>query len=216
MAAKKSARTTKSEIRKPRLVSHFRPHPWHGLEIGPNPPEVLNVYIEMTPFDLVKYEVDKVSGYLHVDRPQRSSSQPPALYGFVPRTYCGPHIQALSPKSTKGDGDPLDICVLSEREITRGEVIVRARVVGGLQMIDKGEADDKIIAVLENDLIWGNVRDVKDLPHILVERLEHYFVTYKLVPGQPPKAHIEQVYGRVHALKVVRAAIADYDDKFEH
>jgi inorganic pyrophosphatase len=197
-------------------VSHFRPHPWHGLEIGPNPPEVLNVYIEMTPFDLVKYEVDKVSGYLHVDRPQRSSSQPPALYGFVPRTYCGPHTQKLSPKSTKGDGDPLDICVLSEREITRGEIIVRARVVGGLQMIDGGEADDKIIAVLENDFIWGDVREVKQLPPILVERLEHYFVTYKMVPGRPAKAHIEKVYGRSHALKVVRAAIADYDDKFEH
>ena len=215
-SAKRTNKTSKVIHTNPTPVSHFRPHPWHGLEIGPNPPEVLNVFIEITPFDLVKYEVDKVSGYLQVDRPQRSSSQPPALYGFVPRTYCGPHTQKLSPKSTKGDGDPLDICVLSEREITRGEIIVRARVVGGLQMIDGGEADDKIIAVLENDLIWGEVRDVKNLPPILVERLEHYFLTYKLVPGQPPKAHIEQVYGRAHALKVVRAAIVDYDDKFEH
>src|SRR5512135_928861 len=97
--AKPSPRTTKTILAKPTSVSHFRPHPWHGLEIGPNPPEVLNVYIEMTPFDLVKYEVDKVSGYLHVDRPQRSSSQPPALYGFVPRTYCGSRVQRLSPKS---------------------------------------------------------------------------------------------------------------------
>jgi len=105
---------------------------------------------------------------------------------------------------------------LSEREITRGEIIVRARVVGGLQMIDGGEADDKIIAVLENDLIWGEVREVKQLPHILVERLEHYFVTYKMVPGHPSKAHIEKVYGRAHALKVVGAAIADYAEKFEH
>lgn len=196
-------------------VSHFRPHPWHGLEVGHAAPEILNVFVEITPFDLVKYEVDKVSGYLHVDRPQRSSSQPPALYGFVPRTYCGGRTQRLSPKSKRGDGDPLDICVLSEREITRGEVIVHAQVVGGLQMIDDGEADDKIIGVLENDLIWGGARDIKDLPPVLVERLEHYFVTYKLVPGQPAKAHIERVYGRSHALKVVRAAMADYAEKFE-
>jgi inorganic pyrophosphatase len=184
------------------------------LEVGPAPPEILNVFVEITPFDLVKYEVDKVSGYLHVDRPQRSSSQPPALYGFVPRTYCGSRTRRLSPKSNEGDGDPLDICVLSEREITRGEVIVRARVVGGLQMIDGGEADDKIIGVLENDLVWGEAREVKDLPPVLVERLEHYFTTYKLVPGQPATAHIERVYGRAHALKVVRAAMADYEEEF--
>lgn len=196
-------------------VSHFRPHPWHGLEVGPMPPELLNVLIEITPFDLVKYELDKVSGYLHVDRPQRSSSQPPALYGFVPRTYCGWRVQQLSPTSKSGDGDPLDMCVLSEREITRGEVIVHARVVGGLQMVDGDEADDKIIGVLEKDLIWGGARDITDLPSVLIERLEHYFLTYKLVPGQKAQAHIEKVYGRRHALKVVRAALADYAEKFE-
>jgi inorganic pyrophosphatase len=195
-------------------VSHFLPHPWHGLDVGPAPPEILNVFIEITPFDLVKYEVDKESGYLHVDRPQRSSSQPPALYGFVPRTYCGERLQRLSPKSRRGDGDPLDMCVLSEREITRGDVIVHARVVGGLQMIDKGEADDKIIGVLVNDFIWGEARDVSELPRVLIERLEHYFLTYKQVPGQPAIASIEKVYGRKHALRVVRAALEDYKEKF--
>jgi len=195
-------------------VNHFRPHPWHGLEPGAAPPELLNVFIEITPFDLVKYEVDKVSGYLHVDRPQRSSSQPPALYGFVPQTYCGARVQSLSPKSKRGDGDPLDMCVLSEREVNRAEVIVHARVVGGLQMVDGEEADDKIIGVLENDLIWGEARDVGDLPHVLIERLEHYFLTYKLVPGQAAKASIEQVYGQEHALQVVLAALADYKEKF--
>jgi inorganic pyrophosphatase len=195
-------------------VNHFRPHPWHGLEVGSAPPEILNVFIEITPFDLVKYEVDKVSGYLHVDRPQRSSSQPPALYGFVPQTLCGARLCRLSPKSMRGDGDPLDMCVLSEREITHSEVIVHARVVGGLQMVDGGEADDKIIGVLENDLIWGEARDVSDLPHVLIERLEHYFLTYKLVPGQQAKASIEKVYGQKHALRVVKAAMADYKEKF--
>jgi len=198
----------------PLTINHFRPHPWHGLEVGSAPPDILNVFIEITPFDLVKYEVDKVSGYLHVDRPQRSSSAPPALYGFVPQTYCGERVCRLSPKSIRGDGDPLDMCVLSEREISHSEVIVHARVVGGLQMVDGEEADDKIIGVLENDLIWGEAREIKDLPHVLIERLEHYFLTYKLVPGQEAKASIERVYGQKHALRVVRAAMADYKEKF--
>ena len=162
----------------------WRPHPWHGLEIGPNAPDVVHGYIEMTPFDLVKYEIDKTTGYLRVDRPQRSSSQPPALYGFIPRTYCGRRVGKLSPKAKRGDGDPLDICVLSERPITRSEVILDSRVVGGLQAVDGGEADDKIIAVLENDNIWRDAKDISDLPEILIERLSHYFTTYKMVPGE--------------------------------
>ena len=195
-------------------ASRFRPHPWHGLEVGPNPPEILNAFIEITPFDLMKYEVDKVSGYLRVDRPQRSSAQHPTLYGFVPRTYCGDRVRALAPAARRGDGDPLDICVLSERAITRNEIIVRGRVIGGLQMIDGGEADDKIISVLENDYVWGHARNISDVPSVLIERLQHYFLTYKLVPGRPSRAAIKKVYGRPHALKVVRAAMADYAERF--
>jgi inorganic pyrophosphatase len=197
-----------------RSVNQFRPHPWHGLDVGPNPPDVLNAYIEITPFDLMKYEVDKVSGYLRVDRPQRSSAQHPTLYGFVPRTYCAGRVSKLAPAAKRGDGDPLDICVLSERAIARNEIIVRARAIGGLQMIDGGEADDKIISVLENDHVWGKARDIDDVPSVLVERLQHYFLTYKFVPGKRAQARITKVYGRTHALKVVRAAMADYDDNF--
>jgi inorganic pyrophosphatase len=195
-------------------TNHFRPHPWHGLEVGPKPPEILNAYIEITPFDLMKYEVDKTSGYLRVDRPQRSSAQHPTLYGFVPRTYCGKRVRALAPLAKRGDGDPLDICVLSERAITRNEIIVRARVIGGLQMIDRGEADDKIISVLENDYVWGRARSITDIPSVLIERLQHYFLTYKLVPGHSSQASIKRVYGRAHAVKVVKAAIADYAESF--
>ena len=195
-------------------VSRFRPHPWHGLEAGPEPPAVLNAFIEITPFDLMKYEVDKVSGYLRVDRPQRSSNQHPALYGFVPKSYCAERVAALAPRAKRGDGDPLDICVLSERAIARNEIIVRCRVIGGLQMIDTGEADDKIVAVLENDLVYGGARDLRDVPSVLVERLQHYFLTYKLVPGQKPRSKITKVYGRPHAFKVVRAAMADYQAHF--
>ena len=187
-----------------------RPHPWHGLEAGRELPFSVNAYIEITPYDLIKYEVDKASGYLKVDRPQRTSSQPPSLYGFIPRTYCGAKIAALCPGAQRGDGDPLDICVISERPIQRSEIIVPARVVGGLQLLDRGEADDKVIAVLEADFVWGTVQDVSELPPILVERLQHYFTTYKLVPGTQPQIAVQEVYGRDHAARVVSAATEDY------
>jgi len=198
----------------PKPFFRWRPHPWHGLEVGPKPPEIVLAYIELTPFDVVKYEVDKTTGYLRVDRPQRTSSQPPALYGFIPRTYCGPRVGALCEGASRGDGDPLDICVISERPITRAEVILDARVVGGLQMIDADEADDKIIAVLHNDTIWDHARDIGDLPEVLVERLRHYFMTYKLVPGDGTKVEIDAVYGADHARAVIEASIADYDERF--
>ena len=190
--------------------SQWRPHPWHGLEIGREPPRHVNAYIEITPFDLIKYEVDKASGYLRVDRPQRTTSQPPTLYGFVPRTYCGEAIAALCPNAERGDGDPLDICVISERPINHSELIVPARVVGGLQILDRGEADDKIVAVLDGDFLWGAIGDIGELPQILIERLQHYFSTYKLVPGATPQILIQQVYGAAHAERVVQAAMADY------
>jgi inorganic pyrophosphatase len=191
--------------------SQWRPHPWHGLPSGREPPVLVNAYIELTPFDTIKYEVDKPSGYLKVDRPQRTSSQPPALYGFIPRTYCGEQVAALCPGALRGDGDPLDICVLSERAITRSEIIVPSRVVGGIQLLDRGEADDKIIAVLEGDLMWSAVADLADLPRILIERLEHYFSTYKMVPGADLQIKVKQIYGAEYAARVVSAAIADYE-----
>jgi inorganic pyrophosphatase len=191
--------------------AQWRPHPWHGLPSGKEPPLHVNAYIELTPFDVIKYEVDKASGYLRVDRPQRTSSQPPALYGFIPRTYCGDEVAKLCPGAKRGDGDPLDICVLSERQITRAEIIVPSRVVGGIQLLDRGEADDKIIAVLEGDLMWNELTDLQQLPRILVERLEHYFSTYKIVKGMSDaQIKVQQVYDSAYAARVVTAAIADY------
>lgn len=198
----------------PEPFYRWRPHPWHGLAAGTSPPEVVNAYIEITPFDLVKYEVDKTTGYLTVDRPQRGSSHPPTLYGFIPRTFCGERVHMMSPGSKRGDGDPMDICVVSERPINRAEVIVKARVVGGLQMVDGGEADDKVVAVLLNDYFWSDARDIRDLPPALIERLQHYFSTYKLVPGKESSISIECVYGAEHALGVVRASMADYESEF--
>jgi len=192
----------------------WRPHPWHGLDIGPNPPAVVHAYIEITPFDMMKYEIDKTTGYLRIDRPQRGSSHPPALYGFIPRTYCDKHVAKLSKNADRGDGDPLDICVVTERPINRSELIVNARVVGGLDVNDGGEADDKIIAVLENDYVWGNAQDITDLPEVLVERLRHYFGTYKMIPGQPSKLTVEGVYNRAHAPQVIEAAMKDYYEEY--
>jgi len=198
----------------PEPFYRWRPHPWHGLEVGPDPPALVNAYIEITPFDLIKYEIDKETGYLRVDRPQRSSSQPPTLYGFIPRTYCGEKVGALCKSGMPGDGDPMDICVVSERPINRAEVILHARVVGGIQMIDGGEADDKIVAVLDQDSFWCDVSDISELPDVLVERLSHYFSTYKMIPGEELAVSIEKVYGQAHAFEVVEAAMQDYEEYF--
>jgi len=192
----------------------WRPHPWHGLDVGPNPPEIVHAYVEITPFDLVKYEVDQVTGYLRADRPQRTSSTPPSLYGFIPRTYCGTRVGALSPGSDGGDGDPLDICVISERPITKSEVIVRARVIGGLRTLDANEADDKIVAVFENDAIWGDAEDLKGLPGPLLDRLTHYFATYKMTADGNNPMRVESSYDRATALRVVHAAVEDYREAF--
>ena len=193
-------------------VSQFRPHPVHGLSMGREPPEYVNAYIEITPFDLVKYEIDKVNGFLRVDRPQRTSSQPPSLYGFIPRTLCGRRVGNLTPGAKKGDGDPLDICVLSERPINAREILVKAKVIGGLTMLDNGEADDKIVAVLSNDFVWGDVEDLAQLPSVLVERLRHYFSTYKLLPDTTPLAITP--YDKARAHQVITAAMHDYHEVY--
>ena len=199
----------------PQPFFRWRPHPWHGLEIGPEPPSIVHAYIELTPFDRVKYELDKKTGYLRVDRPNRTSAFAPTLYGFIPQTFCGKRVKALMPEAKAGDGDPLDICVISERPITNPETIVNARVVGGLPMLDQGEADDKIIAVLQNDAMWSGVNDISELPKVQVDRLRHYFSIYKaLTPEEAVEIKIDAAYGRDHALKVVEAAMADYVEEF--
>ena len=198
----------------PRPFYRWRPHPWHGLSAGDKAPEIVTAFIEITPFDAIKYEICKETGYLRVDRPQRTSSLPPALYGFIPRTYCGLAVGNLVGQDKNGDNDPLDICVLSERPINRAECIMSARVIGGIRMLDRDEVDDKIIAVLANDLIYGKAMDVKDVPRVLIERLEHYFATYKNMPGQDHQVIIDQTYGAEEARRVVAASMDDYLHQF--
>lgn len=149
-----------------------------------------------------------------MDRPQLTSSMAPTLYGFVPRTYCGVRVQALSPASERGDGHPLDICVITERPINRGEVILRARIIGGVQMVDAGEADDKIIAVLHEDRFWSDVNDIEQIPKALIDRLHHYFETYKSTPGGDADVKIVERYGAERAKEVIRAAVEDYEDMY--
>ena len=168
----------------------------------------------MTPLCSVKYEVDKSTGYLRVDRPQLTSSLTPMLYGFIPQTYCGTRVKDLSPKSKRGDGDPLDICVVTERPINRSEVILSARVIGGFQMVDRGEADDKIIAILDNDEFWKHASDISEMSSALLERLRHYFETYKRVPGHERDVKITEIYGKDHAHKVVEASMNDYEEHY--
>ena len=187
--------------------------PWHGLTVGPAAPEIVHAYIEVTPFDAVKYEIDKETGYLRVDRPQRTSALPPCLYGFIPRTFCGERVGLFSPAAEQGDQDPLDICVLSERPINRSEVVLNARVVGVLRMIDGNEADDKIISVLANDTVWSHAKDTNDIPEAILERIHHYFQTYKM-RGNTNEVHIDGFESVALARSIVEASQHDYDDVF--
>jgi len=161
-------------------------HPWHGIAPG-DPASSITVYVEIVPTDTVKYELDKESGHLRVDRPQLYSSQPPSLYGFVPQTYCGDLVAARSAERSgvaplRGDGDPMD---------------------------------DKVVAVLENDLGYGTIRDLADAPKGLIDRLRHYFLSYKQIPGAGPrKVEISEVYGRDEAVEVLRRSIEDYRKTF--
>jgi inorganic pyrophosphatase len=200
----------------------YKPHPWHGIDVGKMAPEKVNAYIEIVPTDTVKYELDKTTGYLKIDRPQKFSNVYPTLYGFIPRTYCGEESGDLCAKRTgrtgiKGDGDPLDICVLSEKVITHGDVILEAIPIGGLRMIDGDEADDKIIAVLDGDAIYGLWREISQMPPAMLERLKHYFLTYKHNPDslQPEHVAITHVYGREEAYEVIRRSRVDYDTRFK-
>lgn len=199
-------------------IPQFRAHPWHGVPIGDDAPETVTCYIEIVPTDTVKFEIDKASGILRVDRPQKFSNHCPSLYGFIPQTFCGDGVGALCAKSIRskrkirGDGDPMDICVLTERTILHGDLLVRARPIGGFKLVDRAEADDKIIAVLEGDGMYANITDIREVPIAIIDRLKHYFLTYKQIPGtkKAPPVEVASVYGRSGAYTAIRQSIIDY------
>lgn len=201
------------------LGLRYKSHPWHGINLGKRAPNEITCFIEMVNTDTVKYEVDKVSGYLMVDRPQKYSNILPALYGFIPQTFCDERVAeaakiALGRDQIVGDNDPLDICVLTEKEITHGDILVNAIPVGGFRMIDGDEADDKIVAVLKDDAVYGDIKCITELPETVVNRLKHYFLTYKEIPlaGEKARVEIPEVYKREQALKVIQYAMDDYQE----
>jgi len=190
-------------------------HPWHGINPGDHAPDIVTAFIEIVPSDTVKYEVDKATGYLKIDRPQKFSNMIPTLYGFIPQSYCAEktaeYAEMMSGRTvSRGDGDPLDICVLSERSVTHGDILVQAIPIGGFRLLDGGEADDKIIAVMKGDEFYRQWRDVSDAPESYINRLKHYFLTYKHLPHEKASCEITHVYGRDEAHEVIRRSMADY------
>lgn len=202
-------------------TSPYMAHPWHGISPGSDVPSIVNAFIEMTPADSVKYEIDKATGFLKVDRPQKFSNIVPALYGFIPRSYCAGQVAEFCMEKTGrsgivGDKDPLDICVLTERNITHGNILVPAIPIGGLRMIDGGEADDKIIAILKGDEVYNQWQSIEDCPDSLINRLRHYFLTYKQMPGEAPQKTVEitHVYGQSEAHEVILRSVRDYEQHY--
>ena len=208
-------------MKKIRAELAYRAHPWHGVFIGEDAPEILTTYIEMVPSDNIKYELDKDSGLLKVDRPQKFSSMPPMLYGFIPQTYCGEKIAEFCMEKTNrtgiiGDGDPLDICVMTERPITHSNLLITAIPIGGFRMIDGDEADDKIVAFMKGDVVYSQWKDITDVPASLIERLRHYFLTYKDIPGpEKRQCEITHTYNKSEALQVIQKSIEDYKNSYE-
>jgi inorganic pyrophosphatase len=202
------------------IVSNYVLHPWHGISAGGKAPSEVTAFIEMLPTDTVKYEVDKESGYIRLDRPQKFSNHCPSLYGFVPRTYCGERtaefcMQKSLRKDLKGDGDPLDICVITSSHISHGNIILPVIPIGGMRMIDKQEADDKIIAVLKGDTIFGHMTDIHHCPGELIDKLKHYFLTYKVMPDEENRpVEVIAVYNAEEARQVIKKAMQDYEDNF--
>jgi inorganic pyrophosphatase len=197
----------------------YKPHPWHGISPGDEAPYTLQCFVEVVPSDNVKYEIDKISGYLKLDRPQKYSSVCPALYGFVPQTLCADRTADFSSgkigRTLEGDGDPLDICILTDRPIHHGNLIVECVPVGGLRMVDQNEADDKIVAVLRNDAAYGAMTDIDQVATPVLDRLRHYFLTYKQSPdSDTTTCEITHVYKRDEAHEVIRRSLADYKERF--
>ncbi len=211
-------------MKNPSIFPFCRAHPWHGVEIGENAPKEVHCYIEIVPTDTVKFEIDKPTGLMKVDRPQKYSNNCPSLYGLIPQTYAGKRVGEHCSKHANrpgimGDHDPLDVCVLTEKPILRGDILVTAIPIGGIRAIDGNEADDKIIAILKDDLVYKNIRDLKDCPDNLIDRLQHYFLTYKESPddlaGEARKMEIAGIYDREEAQHIIKLAQEDYLDSFE-
>jgi inorganic pyrophosphatase len=171
-------------------------HPLHDIEVPLDIMAFVPALIEIPRGSKMKYEVDKPTGLLRLDRVLYSAVHYPANYGFIPRTHAE-------------DGDPLDILVLMQEPV-EPLAIVRARALGGLRMIDKG-ADDKIVAVCIDDPAFAHYDSVEALPPHVMRELDRFFRDYKVLEGKQGEVEVGAMYGREHALDVIRAARAAYD-----
>jgi inorganic pyrophosphatase len=174
-------------------------HPWHEVSAGKNIPELVTGIVEIPKNHRAKYELDKESGMLKLDRVLYSSINYPANYGFIPQTYCD-------------DDDPLDILVMSQVEIAP-MCLVESKVIGVMQMIDGDEKDDKIIAVASNDMSVNHFNDISELPEHYIRELRSFFEDYKKLEHSPD-AIVEQFKGREFAHEVILQSIEDYKSKF--
>lgn len=175
-------------------------NPWHDIEPRISNTEVMDCVIEIPRGSHLKYELDKASGLLRVDRVLYSAVFYPANYGFIPRTYCDDH-------------DPLDILVLGQEPVAP-LTILTARPIGVMQMIDQDEEDDKIIAVHEHDPAYNHLRDISQLPEHTLNELQRFFEDYKVL--ELKKVRIERFKGRTDAYTIIENAFKLYDECFQN
>jgi inorganic pyrophosphatase len=173
-------------------------NPWHSVSTGENVPNVVNGIIEIPKASRAKYELDKESGLLKMDRVLYSSVYYPANYGFIPQTYCD-------------DKDPLDILILSQVTVVP-MCIVSARVIGVMRMVDHGEMDDKIIAIAENDMSVEHINDISELPNHFIRELRSFFEDYKKLEHK--EVIVEEFQDASVARDIVQQSIVDYKEKF--
>ena len=175
-------------------------HPWHDVELPRSLEEPVPAVIEIPQGSKVKYELDKKTGLLVVDRVLFSAVHYPANYGFIPRTYCD-------------DGDPLDVLVLCEETI-HPLAIMRAKIIGVMKMRDDKGEDDKIVAVHADDPTYSEYDDLSEIPAHKVRELKRFFQDYKALEER--EVHVSKAEGRSAALRVLRDAIAFYERERAH
>lgn len=173
-------------------------HPWHEVSIGKNPPEYVNGIIEIPKGSRAKYEIDKESGLIKLDRVIYASMYYPLNYGFIPQTLGEDH-------------DPLDIVVLTQVEVVP-RCLIPSKVIGVMQMVDRGEADDKIIAVAEQDASVSHIQDVSELPEYFRIELKHFFENYKTLENK--KVVVDEFLSKDRAMKIISKSIEFYKEKF--
>ncbi len=169
-------------------------NPWHDVAIGKDAPEIFPVVIEVPKGSKIKYELDKDSGMIKVDRILFSSVHYPANYGFIPQTWCDDH-------------DPLDVLVLGQETVVP-LCIMKAKPIGVMRMIDQGEGDDKIIAVHADDPEYNHYTSIHDLPPHRIKEIRRFFEDYKILEGK--KVVVEDFADRDTAIRVVNESIASY------